>query len=175
MDGTSLHQAQEFCRLLDGVLTRIQADDQADEDVKLAAFDIQEDLRFFQEAVFWSELRRTGQIPESRTTDSLVVTAEAHDHNALHPNHGKLDKATDIKNGTSAPYRDMLGSAHYGGFVGAGVASLHHVQHALTSQIPENLPVHVFGELAAAASCGAILTLVTSAICSRLKTKRDFA
>ena len=48
MDETSLHQAQELCRLLNGVLTRIQDDDQADEDVKLAAFDIQEDLRFFQ-------------------------------------------------------------------------------------------------------------------------------
>jgi hypothetical protein len=61
MHETSLHQAQALCCLLDSVLAQIQADDQGDEDVKLVAFDIQEDIRFFAEAVFWSELRRQGQ------------------------------------------------------------------------------------------------------------------
>ncbi len=61
MHETSLHQAQELCSLLDSVLTQIRDDDQADEDVKIAAFDLQEDIRFFGEAVFWSELRRQGR------------------------------------------------------------------------------------------------------------------
>ena len=51
-------QAQELCGLLDGVLAQIQTDGQADEDVKLIAFNIREDVRFFLEAVFWSELRQ---------------------------------------------------------------------------------------------------------------------
>ena len=61
MHETSLHQAQELCGLLNDVLAQIQDNDQADEDVKLVAFDLQEDIRFFYEAVFWSELRQRGQ------------------------------------------------------------------------------------------------------------------
>ena len=61
MHETSLHRAQELCSLLEGVLAQIQDNDQADEDVKLVAFDLQEDIRFFYEAVFWSELRQRGQ------------------------------------------------------------------------------------------------------------------
>ncbi len=165
MHENSEQQAQELCCQLESVLARIQADDQVDEDVKLAAFDIQEDLRFFQEAVFWSELRRG-----ERTVESLLLAADRNKQNAPSPSLTSSEKALEIKpNGPSVQYSDMLGDACYGGLVGAGVASLHHVQHALTSQIPANLPAHVLGELAAAACGGAILSLIFSAICTRLK------
>ena len=171
MHESSEQQAQELCCRLESVLARIQADDQADEDVKLAAFDIQEDLRFFQEAVFWSELRRGGQ-----TAASLILTADQNEHNTPFPNLMSSDKAAKINlNGPSAQYNGVLGDARCGGLVGIGVASLHHVHHALTSQIPANIPTHVLGELAAAACGGAILSLFISAICRRHKTRRNFA
>ncbi len=49
------------------------------------------------------------------------------------------------------------------------VASLHHVQHALTNQIPENIPAHILGEFAVAACGGAIAFVVVSLICNRLR------
>ena len=171
MHESSQQEAQELCCQLESVLARIQADDQADEDVKLAAFDIQEDLRFFHEAVFWSELRRG-----ERTVESLLVTADRNEQNAPSSSPTSSEKAPEIKpNGPSTQYSDMSGDACYGGLVGIGVASLHHVHHALTSQIPANIPTHVLGELAAAACGGAILSLFISAICRRHKTRRNFA
>jgi hypothetical protein len=70
---------------------------------------------------------------------------------------------------TSARCCDPSGNALYGGFFGIAVAALHHVQHAFTSQIPENIPAHVLGEFAVAACGGAIMFAVASAICNRLK------
>ena len=173
MDETSLHQARALCCLLDGVVAQIQVDDHTDEDVKLTAFDIREDLRFFQEAVFWSEFRRKGQIPESTRTECLLLSADRNEQNAPSPSLRSLGKATEIKLDVPSPqYSYTLGDLRYGGLVGAGVASLHHVHHVLTSQIPANIPVHVIGELAGAACGGAVLTSVISAICNRLKTRR---
>ena len=46
---------------------------------------------------------------------------------------------------TSARCCDTSGNALYGGFFGIAVAALHHVQHAVTSQIPETIPAYVRG------------------------------
>ena len=70
---------------------------------------------------------------------------------------------------TPAPCCDTPGNAVYGGLFGIAVASLHHVHHALTNKIPENIPVHVLAEMAAGALSGAILFAVGSAVCNRLK------
>lgn len=64
---------------------------------------------------------------------------------------------------------DTAGNALYGGLLGMAVASLHHVQHALTNQIPENIPAHILGEFAVAACGGAIAFVVVSLICNRLR------
>jgi hypothetical protein len=70
---------------------------------------------------------------------------------------------------TSSQCCDTPGKALYGGLVGIGFASLHHVYHALTNQIPGNIAAHILSEMAAAAFGGAILFAVGSAICNRLK------
>ena len=48
-------------------------------------------------------------------------------------------------------------------------ASLHHVHHALPSQIPENIPAHVLDEMAAGALGGVIVFAVVSTVCNRIK------
>ena len=69
----------------------------------------------------------------------------------------------------SAQCCDTRGNAFYGGLVGIGFASLHHVHHALTKQIPDSILAHVLSELAAAAFGGTILFAIGSAICNRIK------
>jgi hypothetical protein len=46
---------------------------------------------------------------------------------------------------------------------------MHHVYHAHTNQIPENILAHVLSELAAGAVGGTILFAVGSALCNRIK------
>jgi hypothetical protein len=54
---------------------------------------------------------------------------------------------------TSAQCCDTRGNALYGALFGIVVATLHHIQHALRGQIPENITVHVLSEFIVAA-CG---------------------
>jgi hypothetical protein len=67
---------------------------------------------------------------------------------------------------------DNKSGAFYGSLLGLAVASLHHVYHALTLDIPENLYAHVFGELAAGAAGSAALFVVGSAICNWIKERK---
>jgi len=69
----------------------------------------------------------------------------------------------------SAQSWDTPGSALYVGLVGITVASLHHVHHAVTNRIPDNIPMHVLAEMAAGALSGAILFAGISAVRNRLK------
>ncbi|MBD2749688.1 hypothetical protein IC232_23700 [Microvirga sp. BT688] len=55
---------------------------------------------------------------------------------------------------------DYADSAQYGALFGIIAASLHHVHHAITNQIP----AHMLGEYAAFALGGAVLFAATSAI-----------
>jgi hypothetical protein len=75
------------------------------------------------------------------------------------------------KNCTSAKCCDTPGNARFGGLAGIAVASLHHVYHALSNQIPENIPAHVLGEMAAGAFGGVIVFAVVSAVCNRIKAR----
>jgi hypothetical protein len=70
---------------------------------------------------------------------------------------------------TSAQCCDTRGNALYGALFGIVVATLHHIQHALTGQIPENITVHVLSEFIVAACGIAAVFAVGSAICNRLK------
>jgi hypothetical protein len=69
---------------------------------------------------------------------------------------------------TSAQCCDTRGGAVYGGLFGIVVAAMHHVHHAVTNVIPDNIPVHVLTEMAAGAFAGAILFTVASVLCNRL-------
>ena len=59
-------------------------------------------------------------------------------------------------------------SAQNGALFGIAIASLHHVYHALTSQIPVNIPAHVMSESAVFALGGATLFAAASALCNLL-------
>ena len=56
-----------------------------------------------------------------------------------------------------------------GGLAGIAAASLHHVYHAITNQIPDNIAGHVLAELAAGALGGVILYMAFAALCNRLR------
>lgn len=73
------------------------------------------------------------------------------------------------KKRTSAKCCDTPSNARFGGLAGIAVASLHHVYHALSNQIPENIPAHVLGEIAIGAFGGVIVCAFVSAVCNRIK------
>ncbi len=179
MDETSLLQARALCCLLDSALARIQADETADEDVKLIASDIREDIRFFREVIFWSELRRSQQTQtaETTTTESLVLPAGCNDRNVLAPSlrsSGGVAVTRESSRSTQC-WETTSNAARYGGLGGIGVVGLHHAHHALTHQIPADIFAHALGELAVAACGGAILAAVVSVLSSWLMAPRNFA
>jgi hypothetical protein len=60
-------------------------------------------------------------------------------------------------------------SAIYGGLAGIAIAALHHIYHAISSNIPDNIYAHVIGEIAAGAAGGALLFTAISIIRNHLK------
>jgi hypothetical protein len=178
MDENSLLQARALCCLLDSALARIQADETADEDVKLIASDIREDIHSFREAVFWSELRRNEQTQtaETTTTESLVPPAGCNGHNALLPSLRSSGRvAVTRESSRSTQCWETTNNVLYGGLGGIGVVGLHHAHHAVTHQMPADIFAHALGELAVAACGGAILAGVISLLSSRLRAPRNFA
>ena len=73
------------------------------------------------------------------------------------------------KNCTSPKCCDTPSNARLGGLAGIARASLHHVYHALSNQIPEHIPAHVLGEMAAGAFGGVVVFAIVSALYNRLK------
>jgi hypothetical protein len=55
-------------------------------------------------------------------------------------------------------------SAVYGCLIGVAVAAYHQVHHAISDDIPDNVYTHMFGELIAAGSGGAILFASVTAL-----------
>lgn len=58
----------------------------------------------------------------------------------------------------------LRSSAIDGSLVGLAVTSLHHVHHAITNNIPDNIYTHVIGEAAAGLIGGAILFVGVAAV-----------
>jgi hypothetical protein len=63
---------------------------------------------------------------------------------------------------------DYAESAGNGALFGIAAASLLQVYHAITNQIPDNIPAHVLSEFAAFAVGGAVLFAAACAICNFL-------
>ena len=69
---------------------------------------------------------------------------------------------------------DYAESTWNGTLFGIAAAALHQFHHAITDQIPDNIPVHVLGECAAFALGGAVLFAAASAICNFLTRAKQF-
>jgi hypothetical protein len=64
----------------------------------------------------------------------------------------------------SARCSDNADSAQDGALYGIVAASLHQINHVITNRIPDNIPVHMLGEVAAFAVGGVVLFAAASAI-----------
>jgi hypothetical protein len=66
------------------------------------------------------------------------------------------------------------GLAYLGAFLGIALATAHHIHHVSVGDLSENnAVVHIFGELFAATSAGALLLGIISEIRNRLVRRGD--
>jgi hypothetical protein len=66
------------------------------------------------------------------------------------------------------------GLAHLGAFLGIALATAHHIHHVNIGDLSENnAVVHIFGELFAATSAGALLLGIVSEMRNRLVRRGD--
>jgi hypothetical protein len=56
-----------------------------------------------------------------------------------------------------------------GALTGIAIVALHHVYHAISGSIPEQVLIHVLGEMIAGGLCGALVLTAFSVICNRIK------
>jgi hypothetical protein len=77
------------------------------------------------------------------------------------------------KAGKSAQCCDKGSGAFYGALAGLAIAVLHQVLHAINYAVPDDLYVHVFGELAIGALGGAALLEAGSAACNWIKGRQE--
>ena len=77
-----------------------------------------------------------------------------------------------IKRLASDQFWNITSSARYGGLSGVAVASLHHVHHALTNDIPGNIAAHVIGEMSIGILAGVSLFTAVAVVQNALVRKR---
>jgi hypothetical protein len=78
---------------------------------------------------------------------------------------------------TKRPSASSLGStkdnAVMGALAGMGITSLHHVHHAVSNQVPDNILTHVLSESAMGTLAGETLTAAASALVSRFRRDKE--